>query len=137
MPTHFTFFEGEYVKMVHVTIGPRAARAAAYLIRDRARTNLAPHNKSKALSTSLRVRRLPDLPNGVVYEIYSELSYAASVEDGSKPHLITAVNAPNLKFYWEKMGKPMSIKTVHHPGTKPTFFLRRALESLSVLDFIP
>jgi hypothetical protein len=62
-----------------------------------------------------------------------ELSAIAFFQEaGTKPHSITAVNAPMLRFFWKRKNIPMRIKTVQHPGQKPKHFVREAFYSYKV-----
>lgn len=54
--------------------------------------------------------------NSVKGSVGSRLSFAISVHDGAQPHLIEAKNKPNLRFYWEKVGRNFSGPMVNHPG---------------------
>ena len=49
--------------------------------------------------------------------------YAWIVEAGSRAHQIVARRAPQLVFYWERMGRWFFGKTVNHPGTRPHPFM--------------
>lgn len=50
--------------------------------------------------------------------------------EGTEPHVIRAVRAPKLVFYWPKAGKVVAFTQVQHPGTKPNRFLVDALRVL-------
>lgn len=50
--------------------------------------------------------------------------YAGFVEDGTQAHIITAKRARALRFV--QAGTVRFAKSVHHPGTKPTYFMRNA-----------
>lgn len=56
--------------------------------------------------------------------------YAAAVELGSKPHVIRAKNGQFLKFPGRD-GKPVFIREVNHPGTRPRPFLRNAADQIA------
>ena len=47
--------------------------------------------------------------------------YAPYVQNGTRPHEIVGkyTQHKKLKFYWEKMGKYIVVRRVHHPGTSP------------------
>ncbi len=51
------------------------------------------------------------------------------VQFGTKPHIIEAVNAKVLSFFWDKVGDQVFFKRVKHPGTKANPFLDRAISS--------
>jgi hypothetical protein len=59
----------------------------------------------------------------------SDLEYAAAVNDGSRPHKITAKNAKALRFVVG--GRVVYVKSVNHPGTKGLHFLDRALREVA------
>ena len=60
------------------------------------------------------------------YTIYvaHSVSYGAILEEGSKPHEITAKNGGYL--YWKGASHP--VKKVFHPGTKGTHTIQSVLE---------
>lgn len=52
-------------------------------------------------------------------------SYSLYVHEGTKPHIIRAVNAPKLVFFWPngpRGAKTYAFKQINHPGTKPNRF---------------
>jgi hypothetical protein len=51
------------------------------------------------------------------------------VQFKTKPHIIEAVNAKALYFFWDKVGDFVFFKRVKHPGTKANPFLDRAIKS--------
>lgn len=53
------------------------------------------------------------------------VDYGKNVEFGSNPHTIKAKGRKALKF--KKGGKTVFAKSVQHPGTRPTFFIRSTL----------
>lgn len=57
-----------------------------------------------------------------------DTDYAAAVNDGSKPHVIRPKRAKALRF--RVNGRWVYAKVVHHPGTKGTRFLDRALRDV-------
>lgn len=61
-------------------------------------------------------------PTGVVT---FPVRYAEYVHDGTRPHIIRAKKGKALKF--KVAGKVLYRPLVHHPGTKPKPFLRRAM----------
>jgi HK97 gp10 family phage protein len=62
-----------------------------------------------------------------------EAPYAGFVNNGTRPHIIRAVNAKALRFFVG--GSAVFAKYVNHPGTKPTLFMETALQNLR--DRIP
>jgi hypothetical protein len=59
----------------------------------------------------------------------SDLEYAAAVNDGSRPHIIRPRSKQVLRF--NVGGRIVFAKVVHHPGTKGTHFLDRALREVA------
>ena len=62
------------------------------------------------------VRDHPDAL-GATIEAKIDTDYAQYVKDGTRPHVISAVNAQALRFNWR--GETVFFKRVHHPGTQP------------------
>jgi len=61
--------------------------------------------------------------------------YAPYVEFGTRPHIIRPVRARALRF--EVRGEVVFAKYVHHPGSSPQYFMRRAFErTLSEIGYI-
>ena len=61
--------------------------------------------------------------------------YAPYVEFGTRPHIILPRRAKVLRF--EVRGQVVYARYVHHPGTKPQYFMRRAAErTISELGYI-
>lgn len=56
-----------------------------------------------------------------------EAPYAGFVNNGTRPHIIRAVNAKALRFFVG--GTAVFAKYVNHPGTKPTRFMETALQN--------
>lgn len=54
--------------------------------------------------------------------------HAIFIIKGTKPHVIRAKRAPRLVFFWRKVGRVVSFKSVNHPGTKPDNYLAKSLE---------
>lgn len=53
---------------------------------------------------------------------------AATLERGSRAHVITAVNAPALVFFWEKLGRVVAFKSVNHPGFEGRSYMQSTLD---------
>jgi len=62
------------------------------------------------------------------FEVLSPSPLGTFIQKGTRAHVITAVNAPMLRFYWPKVGKVVYFKSVNHPGTKANRFHNRALQ---------
>lgn len=55
-------------------------------------------------------------------------NYLGYHHDGTESHIITARRRKTLRFIWH--GQVVYAKRVHHPGTKGTHFLTRALDAV-------
>lgn len=55
--------------------------------------------------------------------------YAKFVRDGTRPHVIRARPGGYLRFY--SRGRTIFAKQVNHPGTKPNFFMERAVQRVA------
>jgi hypothetical protein len=62
-------------------------------------------------------------------KVGSNVEYAAMVNDGTRPHVIKAVNAKALRF--KVGGRTVFARLVHHPGTRARPFLDRALQEVA------
>lgn len=54
--------------------------------------------------------------------------HALFVHEGTPPHVIKAKRAPNLVFFWHKVGHVVAFKKVNHPGQPPNPFLLDGLK---------
>lgn len=57
-----------------------------------------------------------------------DVNYAEFVNDGTRPHIIRPKNAKALRF--RVGGQVVYARVVHHPGTRGTRFLDRALRDV-------
>lgn len=58
--------------------------------------------------------------------------YAGYVRWGTRPHVIRCRRpAYALHFYWKKVGAWVFFDKVNHPGTKPNYFLERAVDKVA------
>lgn len=64
---------------------------------------------------------------GMAITIGPDTPYAGYVEFGTKPHEIRAKNAKALSFFVG--GRRVTVKSVHHPGTKAKPFVRPAFDA--------
>lgn len=80
-----------------------------------------------ALQDSIKPREIEVGPLGVSALIGTPLNYALPVEFGAKPHDIVARNGKALHFMMR--GIPITVKKVHHPGSKGYFMFTQALEA--------
>jgi hypothetical protein len=84
-------------------------------------------------------------PQGVMIESASQLIGRAEMgwigdpraamvpqvlESGAKPHIIAAVNAKALSFFWAQMGGQVFFKQVHHPGFPGIHYMENAFKSM-------
>lgn len=72
---------------------------------------------------------LPPVRRGttIVSVIGNTAPHATWIEHGTRPHLIEAVNAPVLAFFWDRKGDWFFGPRVNHPGTAAYLILARAL----------
>ena len=82
----------------------------------------APQGKTGGLKKSIRQRRLGPLS----FTVEAGAPCAVFVERGTRPHEIRPVRARALRF--EVGGGVVFARLVRHPGTKPQWFMRRAVE---------
>lgn len=67
-------------------------------------------------------------PLKVLRRVVARRNYSYLVHGGAKPHEIRP-RRPNgrLKFFWRKVGKWVSLRSVNHPGFKGVPYLQRPL----------
>lgn len=98
--------------------------------RDRLERNLrreAPVDTGRLRSnTSVSVRR--EGRTGFRFTARSDVPYASFTSKPTRPHVIRAVNARFLRFYWPKVGAVVYFPSVNHPGTRGTGWWERTLE---------
>ena len=86
--------------------------------------------RSGRLERAIQYRLVNGAKGGTIYineriAVHREHSknyyYAPYVQNGTRPHEIVGkyTQHKKLKFYWEKMGKYIVVRRVHHPGTSP------------------
>lgn len=68
--------------------------------------------------------------NDLEIKVIANSSHALFVHEGTQPHDINARLAPEMIFFWHKVGATVFRKHVRHPGTRAVPFLRDALESI-------
>lgn len=107
-------------------IGPalsnKALAETAVKVEDYIRAEAGTHQKTGALNSSIFKQRTA---NG--WDIGHDLRrapHAVFVMFGTKPHLIKPKTKKTLR--WASGGKFHFAKVVHHPGTKPDDWLKRA-----------
>lgn len=62
------------------------------------------------------------------FTVFPRAEYAKFVDQGTAAHIILPKTAKALRWY-NILGAPIFAKKVEHPGTKPTFFVRRTVEA--------
>lgn len=67
----------------------------------------------------------PSAVGSDLYILSTNVEYAADVEFGTKPHVITPSSKKALSF--KAKGKNVVVKKVQHPGTRPQPFFRPAV----------
>lgn len=77
------------------------------------------------------VKRVADVNGQPAVLVVAEDEIAMWHHEGTPAHPITARRAPMLVFYWPKVGKVVSFRSVNHPGTQPNRFLVNALRVLA------
>lgn len=83
--------------------------------------------RTRKLEKSIVKRANVDARGPVVYVVTS-VDYARYENDGTRPHVITAVNKKVLRFPG-RGGQLVFVKQVHHPGTTGSHFLTLALQA--------
>ncbi len=70
-------------------------------------------------------------PNRVKGEAGTRVKYGLVVHDGAKAHTIKPRRAKALRFYWERVGGVVILKSVRHPGVGATPYLTSSLLSVA------
>ena|SRR3990167_3307573 len=68
---------------------------------------------------------------GMLVRVRNTAKYAGWIERGTAPHVIRARRAPTLAFFWPRVGSWVYPLKVNHPGTRPYWFLRTAVDDAS------
>lgn len=89
-------------------------------------TSLTP-KETGLLQQSIKPSVVQVGPLGVGAIIGTPLNYALPVEFGAKPHDILPKNGKALHFMMR--GIPITVKKVHHPGSKGYFMFTQAFEA--------
>lgn len=89
-----------------------------------------------AVRTGATRRSLYYQASGTVVKVGSNSVVAKWLNNGTSPHTIRPVRAQALRF--QSGGRTVFAKVVHHPGTRATRFLQRALEAkrIFVVDLL-
>ena len=118
------WFDGELDKLLNQkdgAVGQYLTRKGnEILVSARARVGV----RTGALRASLHMRHMRD-PRGQQIWVGSNLHYALTHHEGSKPHLIVPKNGKMLKFV--SRGRIVYAHSVNHPGTKANRYLADAL----------
>ncbi|NWJ46473.1 MAG: hypothetical protein HXX08_11390 [Chloroflexi bacterium] len=80
----------------------------------------------RGISTQIKLGATSATING-----YSSAPYTRFVIEGTRPHIIRAVNGRVL--HWQSGGEDRFAAYVHHPGTKPNDFVERGLRKIEPL----
>lgn len=65
-------------------------------------------------------------PTGATFEALSTSDTQAYQEFGTRPHVIRAIRAKALRFYWNKRQDVFFFRSVNHPGQTPKPYVDRA-----------
>lgn len=112
---------------------PDLTRALA----ERVRSKLAPGTLFKTTTHLLPAIKSQMVENAA--EIYGRVYVdpsmfkpvvAHTLESGSRAHVITARNAPALSFFWEKLGRRVSFRSVNHPGFVGRSYMQSSLDEM-------
>lgn len=68
------------------------------------------------LRNSIEMEGPYDQGNAVTGAVFTDTEYASYLDQGTDPHYI--VGNPLLHFYWDKVGKNMTLPFVWHPGSQ-------------------
>lgn len=85
--------------------------------------------RTGALQKATRARVIRTA-GGKLVRVSNLKSYASGIEQGTRPHRITARNAKALRWLTTN-GSVVFRRSVSHPGTKPYWFLRTAVNTAS------
>jgi hypothetical protein len=109
----------------------RFVRSVLHEIRFQARLTLfhGPYTTGR-LAQSIEIKGPYIEPGRRVHgSVGSDLSYAAVVEKGARPHLIFPIPPRKyMKFYWRRVGRVVYPDKVRHPGMRGKGYLRNAAQ---------
>ena len=106
-----------YRHLIDIQVGAAAVEAEM-----KTKSNI--RSKTGRLRSAVGRRRLGEMN----YQVYIDLQrapYGRFVEEGTRPHVISARNVRALRF--STGGSIVFAKNVKHPGTKPVRMLRRGV----------
>lgn len=107
------------VNELSTAVAKSISRVQSYAIKE------APANKQIGLGARLKGSFRTRMLTKLIGEVYSLVPYAAAVETGTRPHLITTNKLHGLA---NKRTGQFFGRTVHHPGTRPNPFMERAIK---------
>ena len=67
--------------------------------------------------------RVVRLGSGRILKLTNNAPYAAAIDTGSKAHVIRSKGGGRLTFFSKKLGHFVSVREVHHPGTRAYRFM--------------
>lgn len=86
------------------------------------------YSQTGVLRASIGVADKGRNKQGLWTKIGSKRSYALFIDQGTMPHIIRPKKpGGRLVFYWRWVGHVVSMKSVHHPGTRPYHYLERGV----------
>jgi hypothetical protein len=91
------------------------------------RQKVMANKKTGKMAASLHVIK-KTLAKGIAFDAGSKVRYTMFMEQGTRPHKISAKAGGFLVFFWPKVGHMVYFKSVNHPGTRPYHFLINGLE---------
>lgn len=106
---------------------------AAELVQDSAKRQHRYEDRSGDLTRSIDAEEVGGafFAGGLIADVTADAPHAASIEKGSKAHVIRAKGAKALAFYAGGLAPGGTLtfrRSVNHPGTKARLFLAEALE---------
>lgn len=85
------------------------------------------NRKTGVMAAGLHIKK-GHWSKGIQFDAGSDVHYTRFVDQGTKPHKITAKGGGYLTFFWPKVGRIVHFKSVSHPGNKAYGFLMKGLE---------
>jgi hypothetical protein len=107
----------------------RDAKRVARLVEARAKV-LAPVDTGR-LRGSIKTKRTLSI-RGPQYTVYTNVTYAPYVENGTRPHVIRPKTKKALRF--KIGGNIVIVAKVNHPGTRAQPFLGRAVREVGIAN---
>jgi bacteriophage HK97-gp10 putative tail-component len=106
-----------------------ALHDTASMVANEARSNHAYTDRTGKLSRSIHAQPVDGTFTGrnLTVDVVADTPYARFVEDGTTAHMIVPRKAKALRWY-ARNGRAVFARKVQHPGTKPVYYLKGALE---------